>query len=121
MNLNIFKKNLKGWNYFMTDKFLKNPKAFSGFGQYLFFNTNPDVLEKIAMDEIENNGFELAKISAELGKLPDYVLCLFYQNDSRKDELAEKYQGKNGTQYRYWKSSEDTLKGKYSKQYLDNL
>ena len=119
--MTIYKKNLKGWNYFMTRKFLKNPKALGLSGEYLFFHTNPDVLEKIARDEIENNGFDVAKISAELGKFPNYVLCLFYQNDSRKDELAENYQGKNGIEYKYWKSEEDTQKGKYSKQYLDNL
>ncbi len=90
-------------------------------GKYLFFHTNPEVLEKTARDEIENNGFDVAKISGELGKQKDYVLCLYYKNDSRKAELAEKYQGKNGIKYRYWKTDEDTLKGKYSKQYLDNL
>jgi len=105
----------------MTEKFQKNPKAIGDTGEYLFFNTNSEELEKIAIDEIENNGFEAAKISAEIGKFPDYVLCLFYKNDSRKDELAEKYQRKNGTQYRYWKSFEDVEKGKYSKQHLDNL
>ena len=105
----------------MTEKFLKNIKDYARFGQYLFFNTDSKELEKIAIEEIENNGFDVAKISSELGKFPDYVLCLFYQNDARKDELAEKYQGKNGTQYRYWKSYEYTLTGKYSKQHLDNL
>jgi len=121
MKQKIYKKNLKGWNYFMTEKFLKHPNDLGITGKYLFFHTNPDVLEKIVRDEIENNGFDVAKISAELGKQPDYVLCLYSENDSRKDELAEKYQGKNGIEYKYWKSNEDTLKGKYSKQYLDNL
>jgi len=115
------KKNLKGWNYFLTEKFLKNPKDFGRLGQYLFYHTNPEILEKIAIDEIENNGFDVAKINTELGKHPDYVLCLSYQSDSRKNELAEKYQGKNGIDFRGWKSYEDTQKGKYSKQYLDNL
>jgi len=118
-NQKIIRKNLKGWNYFLTVKFLMNPKHYAKFGQYLFFHPDPKVLEKVAIEEIENNGFDVAKISAELGKHPDYVLCLAYQDDSRKDELAEKYQGKNGIQYRYWKSYEDTLKGKYSKQYLE--
>ena len=118
----VFKKNLLGWNYFMSIKYLKDPKAFAGFGQYLFFHTNPDGLEKIARDEIENNGFDIAKIRAELsGKFTDYVMCLFYQDDSRKNELRGKHQGKNGIQFRGWKSDEDTRKGKYSKQYLDNL
>ena len=115
----IIRKKLGGYNYFPSPNFLKNPKHYSKFGQYQFFHTDPRVLEKVAIEEIENNGFDVAKISAELGKHPDYVLLLAYQDDSRKDELAEKYQGKNGIQYRYWKSYEDTQKGKYSKQYLE--
>ena len=99
----------------MNENFLKNPKDYERMGQYLFFHTDPKVLENVAMEEIENNRFDVAKISAELDKFPNYVLCLFYQNDSRKDELAEKYQGKNGIEYRYWKSYEDTRNGKYSK------
>ncbi len=91
-------------------------------GKYLFFHSNPEVLEKIASDEIGSNGFDVAKISTKLlGTQTEHVLCLYYKNDSRKQELAEKYQEKNGIKYRYWKSDEDTLKGKYSKQYLDNL
>jgi len=105
----------------MSINFLKNPKGLGLTGKYLFFHANSELLEKIARDEIENNGFDMAKINTELGKHTDYILCLYSQNDSRKDELAEKYQAKNGIKYRYWKSDEDTLKGKYSKQYLDNL
>ena len=112
---------MPGWNVIATKKFLKSPKDLGITGKYQFFHANPDVLEKIARDEIENNGFDVAKISAELGNFKYHVLCLYYKNDSRKDELAEKYAGKNGIKYRYWKSDEDTLKGKYSKQYLDNL
>ena len=36
----------------------------------------------------------------------------------RKKEIADKYQEKNGIRYRYWKSDEDTRKGKYSKEYF---
>jgi len=132
-NPKVFDFQMGSWIYFMNEKYRKlkfvkikkdstnTPDEFGITGKYLFFHTNLDVLEKIARDEIENNGFDVAKISAELGKQPEHVLCLYYKNDSRKDELAEKYAGKNGIKYRYWKSDEDTLKGKYSKQYLDNL
>jgi len=41
------------------------------------------------------------------------------EDDSRKNELAKKYQEKNGIHYRYWKSDEDTRKGKYSKEFLE--
>ena len=98
----------------------KTSNDFRITGKYLFFHTNPKILENIALDEIENNGFDVAKISTKLlGSQTEYVLCLYNENDSRKQELAKKYQEKNGIKYRYWKSDKDTLKGKYSKQFLD--
>ena len=86
-------------------------------GKYLFFDENPEMLEKVANEEIENNGFDLAKRNVELsGTQTEYVLCLYYKDDSRKHELAKKYIGK--IKYRWWKSDEDTIGGKYSKEYL---
>lgn len=91
-------------------------------GKYLFFHKNPEILENIANEEIANNGFDVAKINNELlGNQVEHVLCLYFKDDSRKYELAKKYQDKNGIKYRYWKSDEDTRKGKYSKEFLDNL
>ena len=91
-------------------------------GKYLFFHNDPEILAKVAKDEISDNGFDVAKISNELlGTSPDYVLCLYYKDDSRKDELAKKYQEKSGIRYRYWKSDEDTLRGKYSKEFLESV
>jgi len=54
-------------------------------------------------------------------KGPDYVLCLYYKDDSRKIELKKKYMMMTGVRYRFWKSDEDTLKGKYSKKFLNQL
>lgn len=51
----------------------------------------------------------------------DHVLCLYYKDDSRKHELAERNKQEYGVRYRYWKSDSDTLKGKYSKEFLDKL
>jgi len=111
------------WKYFMSDNYfeqLHQTNNDSGItGKYLFFDEKPEMLEKVAKEEIENNGFDLAKRNVELsGTATEYVLCLYYKDDSRKHELAEKYKGK--IKYRYWKSDEDTLKGKYSKEYLKN-
>ena len=92
-------------------------------GKYLFFSVNRDLLIEIAINELENNGFHHAK--TPMSGIPpasgEYVLCLYYKNDSRKYELAEKYRGKSELKYRYWKSDNDTLAGKYSKQFLDKL
>jgi len=51
----------------------------------------------------------------------DHVLCLYYMDDSRKHELAERNKQEYGVRYRYWKSDSDTLKGKYSREFLDKL
>jgi len=92
-------------------------------GKYLFFSGNRDLLIEIAINELENNGFHFAK-TPMFGITPasgEYVLCLYYKDDSRKHELAKKYRGRNDLKYRYWKSDSDTLAGKYSKQFLDKL
>ena len=51
----------------------------------------------------------------------EHVLCLYYKDGSRKDELADRNKEKYGVKYRYWKSDEATLKGQYSKEFLDKL
>jgi hypothetical protein len=79
---------------------------------------------KIAKREIQNDDFYSAKIPLEGNNLgEDYVLCLYYKNDSKKKFLAEKYRKleKEGIKYRYWKSDEATLSGDYSKQFLGKL
>lgn len=79
-------------------------------------------MKKIAIEELENNSFHHAKVNIEGKKQGTYyVLCLYYKDDSRKQELAEKYRDESAIKYRYWKSDEDTLKGKYSEEFLSQL
>jgi hypothetical protein len=89
----------------------------------LFFSLNRDLLIEIAINELENGGFHHAKTHMA-GVTPpsgEYVLCLYYKDDSRKHELAEKYRDSSELKYRYWKSEIETLAGKYSKQFLEDL
>ncbi len=92
-------------------------------GKYLFFSLNRELLIEIAINELENNGFHHAKtpMSGITPASGEYVLCLYYKNDSRKHELAEKYRGRSELKYRYWKSEIETRAGKYSKQFLNEL
>lgn len=91
-------------------------------GKYLFFSSDFAALEKIAVEEIENQGFILAKINDPFYKKgPDFVLCLYYTDDSRKQELEDRYSGTKGVKYRYWKSNEETRKGQYSKQFQKTI
>jgi hypothetical protein len=92
-------------------------------GKYLFFSLSRELLIEIAINELENCGFHHAKTNMA-GVTPlsgEYVLCLYYKDDSRKHELAEKYRDRSELKYRYWKSEIETLAGKYSKQFLDEL
>ncbi|RLI39472.1 hypothetical protein DRO69_14250, partial [Candidatus Bathyarchaeota archaeon] len=87
-----------------------------------FFSADKDKLIEIANNEIEKHGFHRAKVNMSLlkGQI-EHVLCLYYKDDSRKHELAERNKREYGVKYRYWKSDEATLKGQYSKEFLEKL
>jgi hypothetical protein len=91
-------------------------------GKYLFFSEAKDRLIEIARNETENHGFHVAKVNENLLEgQTDHVLCLYYRDDSRKQELADRNRQEYGVKYRYWKSDEATLKGQYSKEFLERL
>ena len=82
-------------------------------GKYLFFSDDKNKLIEIAINEIENHGFNHAKVNENLLEgQTEYVLCLYYKDDSRKNEIADRNQQEYKVKYRYWKSDSDTLKGK---------
>jgi len=91
-------------------------------GKYLFFDENKDKLIGIATNEIEKHGFHEAKVNMRLLKSQtEHVLCLYYKDDSRKHELDERNKQEYDAKYRYWKSDLATLKGQYSKEFLNKL
>lgn len=96
-------------------------------GKYLFFSMDRRVLIKIAKREISKGPFHRAKTQmsglndAVPGTGKDYVLCLYYKDDSKKYELADKYQEKDGVRYRYWKSDAATRRGEYSEEFLKGM
>ncbi|MGZ0019766.1 hypothetical protein [Nitrosomonas sp. wSCUT-2] len=103
------------WFYLLS----KEMPSYKITGKYLFFSSDRDFLQRIAINEIENNGFHKAKIPLKgFSADGDYVLCLYYKDDSRKNELAEKYRNIDGISYRYWKSDQATRSGHYSAQFL---
>lgn len=71
-------------------------------GKYLFFSEDKDKLIGIATSEIENHSFHRAKVNENLLEgQTDYVLCLYYKDDSRKQELAERNKQEYEVKYRY--------------------
>jgi len=100
----------------------KQSSSFTGnlSGKYLFFSSDIDSLKDVVNWEIKHHGFSVAKISKEKTG-SDHVLCLYWHDDSRKHELAARYKNSSLVKYRYWKSNDDTRKGKYSKLYVNNV
>jgi hypothetical protein len=109
------------WEWFERPDITAIPYRITG--KYLFFSRNRELLVEIAVDELENGGFHQAKthMAEIIPPSGEYVLCLYYKDDNRKYELAKKYQNRIKLKYRYWKSDDDTLAGKYSKQFIDRL
>jgi len=115
---NVIRTGDEYWHYYVRTS-RKEPNIT---GKYLFFSEYKEELDKIAIDELENNGFFHAKINTdEHKKGTDYVLCLYDTDDSRKLELAEKYKENGAVKYRYWKTDADTIQGSYSEQFLKTL
>lgn len=99
----------------------KKPK-YEISGKYLFFSSDKEKLIEIAANEIEKHEFHRAKVNMNLLEgQTEHLLCLYYKDDSRKHELAERNKREYGVKYRYWKSDEATLKGQYSKEFLERL
>ncbi len=107
-----------GWWIRFNDPKQSSSHTGSQTGKYLFFCENQETLLKLCKYEIAEHGFIYAKVSTNANN-NDYVCCLYWMDDSRKYELAQRYGQRKDIKYRYWKSNADTLAGKYSKEYLD--
>lgn len=99
------------------------PKQSSSFtgnltGKYLFFCSKQQPLVDLARIEIEEHGFEVAKVSQN-NRSGDYVCCLYWHDDSRKHELKERYWDQEHLKYRWWKSNAKTRAGEYSEKFLE--
>ena len=103
------------WEYIEADDWT-NAELREIVGKYLFFSKDRQLLLDIARAEIDESGFRIAKVSTSANG-GDFVLCLYWTDDERKWELAEKYGKSKTVKYRYWKSDEDTRNGVYSEQF----
>jgi hypothetical protein len=88
-------------------------------GKYLFFSSDRSRLLEVAREELLEHGFPYAKVPLEGHRIgEEWVLCLYFKDDSRKLELEKRYPPSSGVRYRYWKSDEATLAGQYSEKFL---
>ncbi len=99
------------------EHFAKGEPPYEITGKYLFFSADRETLVRLALKELQCGVFFRAKISIEASGQRDYVLCLYYRDDSLKRELANRYWHVKNLKYRYWKSDEATRRGEYSKEY----
>lgn len=92
-------------------------------GKYLFFSPNLPRLIEIGVHEILQHSFHIAKVRSRLvGNIKEYVLCLYYRDESRKQELANRCKTDYpDLHYRYWKSNESTRRREYSQEFLSKL
>jgi hypothetical protein len=109
---------ISGWEWFVKPE--KVPYSISR--KYLFFSKNRESLRLVAFQELESKDFYQAKVSTpeNLASNGEYVLCLYYLDNSLQHKLANKYKSQQDLKYRYWKSNEATRAGSYSKEYMSN-
>lgn len=107
-------ENSTVWEYFTAPEY----DLAKITGKYLFFSEDRALLISIACFEIREHGFKAAKVSRHPKN--DYVLCLYWTGNDRKQELAKRYRHREKeVRYRYWKSDADTRAGIYSTEFND--
>jgi hypothetical protein len=86
------------WEWFER----REPPPYEITGKYLFFSVTRDMLVNIALEELRTGVFHAAKTHMANVEPPsgEYVLCLYYKDDSLKHKLAAKYRGRPGLKYR---------------------
>lgn len=91
-------------------------------GKYLFFAREREHLVNIALNELKHHGFARAKINIGMPVGGEYVLCLYYKDASRRNELRDRMK-KEYPEVRgvFWKTDSDTLSGKYSEKFKKDI
>ena len=112
-----------GYWIWMFNKNIKNYRVVSKTitGKYLFFSSDKQKLIELAKNILIKFKLYEAKVPSSNKPInKDFVLCVYDKNPRFANKLKQ-YADEINIHYRYWKSDEDTLKGKYSKQFLEVL
>ena len=109
-------------NYDLCEK--ESKKEYHGsLGKYQFFCDDRDKLIEIAKKillEFDLSNAKISKTKRKTSKGFGYCL-LVYDYKPRYVNEMKKYADETNIKYRYWKSDENTSKGRYSKEFLENL
>ena len=111
----IEKFELLGWIWFRNTKI--SDKGITG--KYLFFSNNRRRLIHLARRILKEKSLPSAKINIK-NEGKGFVLCVYDTRPKLKDKLKE-YADFKEIHYRYWKSDKDTIEGRYSNEFLNNL
>lgn len=82
-------------------------RADSG-GKFLYFARDPELLYGIAVVEIHDHGFKIAKVCNRPNNGKDFVLCLYAENTDRLGEVEARFEAEYGSHpvvFRGWKSN----------------
>lgn len=101
---------------------VEHEKPYHGtLGKYLFFSDDKEELKRLAKEILSNYNLYSAKVPKSDEPKPSsgfgFVLCVYDSKSRFKSELRQ-FADEEKIKYRYWKSDADTLRGKYSKQFL---
>jgi hypothetical protein len=113
----------RGWLFFYTfdGKYNINMRKRIT-GKYLLFSADLELLITIAKKEINDYGFNIAKVPIIDNKFGiDYVLCLYWNDNSRLNELQKRYLNIEKLSVVNWKTQDDSLQNKYSDRFLNSL
>jgi hypothetical protein len=119
-------QNKNGWTYIINPSAIENKEEIhkqialpnhGTIGKYLFFSDNKKELIDLAKRILERA--ELYDAKVPMSDVPNnskgfgFVLCV-YDYKNRFSDGMDMY-ADSTISYRYWKSDNDTIKGKYSK------
>ena len=110
-----------GWIWLINKKIKNYKSEYKAItGKYLFFSPDKEKLIKLAKTILITFNLYLAKVP--LSNKPvgnDFCLCVYDKEPRFKREMKS-YADEINIKYRYWKSNESTMNGKYSKEFLSH-
>lgn len=122
------------WTYIINNSAKENlielqeeiTKPFHGsMGKYQFFSDDKETLIQLAKEilikyKLFNAKVPLSNTPRKTNKGFGFGLFIYDSKPKFKIELRN-YSDEKNIRYRYWKSDDDTLKGKYSSKFIESL
>jgi hypothetical protein len=82
-------------------------RDYTSVGKYMFFSPRPEALVPAGRDALLELDFHHGKISRYRRGYPNHVLCVYWYDDSRLEEMGA-LAAKHGLEYGGWKTNAET-------------